>query len=891
MTEDESAVLLRQYIQQALVTKAASGSTQLYDQLLDEVRKLRGAVHAAGASAGAAPESAVPQQLVLLLTGLGQNASHLHERKHELLVAAVLDTPLWHVPRAVRLAALELVTHLVVANGGLVQACLQALVYSLLPPPGPPTPDAAAGRPWAPDPEEAATQDEVLRLVPTAGSRILPPLVAGLPHKLRARPTQCLYLRGLFTLAESPAGTAVREGVLAAVVDHLISVDVDVRWEDIVDEVTEETKEEEGGDPPQDDGDIFELEGLSELELNGYAPEPDPLRGGWEGGRARRAPGAAGGAAPESQAARDAKDTVDKLDSMMELTFAHLQRRVGAGQLAQAWATLLAAFERSVLHTHRSKFAQFLLFFLCRAAPVECSRGFLDLLFARLTDRQQPPITRAAASYVPEPLVVDSLRRLADWCLKYARDDDRRGGLATIPSAGSMTAMLSADAAVRHGAFYAACQALLYVLCYHLEPLLAPAAQAHVAPAHAADGQQDGQQQQQNGQQEQQGVAPARRHGHHGHHHGGHAEEARAACAAAVRALFADVMPALLTHRLDPLGSIARSVVAEFARQARRVGFADLARRIRERERAQAARGARQASARDAGRRGEGGAPRRACRRALSPRAAAGDCAPLLSPLADVAPSPSLLPMFPPPLRTAPLQSRQLEMFFPFDPYLLARSAAYLDLATSFVQWRRGHPAGAIRAAVEGSDAGSGSDSESGSDAGSDVGSDSEAEGMSEEEDGRAGGAVAADGRVRLSGGSPSGSSSSGLSSGDDSDSSASSSGDDSDSEEEEDLKRTRFGSVPGSFGSDRRPSKRRLALPLALQASLLHGGGSSPTQGFLVGSGSPFGTSPYGAGSPWGAGGAGIGAGAPLAPQPFGAAAAPAPLPMGRASVAPRKP
>lgn len=31
---------------------------------------------------------------------------------------------------------------------------------------------------------------------------------------------------------------------------------------------------------------------------------------------------------------------------------------------------------------------------------------------------------------------------------------------------------MSADAQVRHAAFYAACQALLYVLCYHMEPLL-----------------------------------------------------------------------------------------------------------------------------------------------------------------------------------------------------------------------------------------------------------------------------------------------------------------------------------------------------------------------------------------------------------------------------------
>lgn len=41
---------------------------------------------------------------------------------------------------------------------------------------------------------------------------------------------QCLYLRGAFALAEGPAGAAIREGLLAGVVEHLISIDVEIRW-------------------------------------------------------------------------------------------------------------------------------------------------------------------------------------------------------------------------------------------------------------------------------------------------------------------------------------------------------------------------------------------------------------------------------------------------------------------------------------------------------------------------------------------------------------------------------------------------------------------------------------------------------------------------------------
>lgn len=125
---------------------------------------------------------------------------------------------------------------------------------------------------------------------------------------------QCLYLRGAFALAEGPAGAAIREGLLSGVVEHLIAIDVEIRcvagsasqgrvghrrtlvlparsaarrqatptalhppthplpaclatlpacrWEDIAEaQAAEERREEEGGLPPEDEPDIFELEG------------------------------------------------------------------------------------------------------------------------------------------------------------------------------------------------------------------------------------------------------------------------------------------------------------------------------------------------------------------------------------------------------------------------------------------------------------------------------------------------------------------------------------------------------------------------------------------------------------------------------------------------------
>lgn len=51
---------------------------------------------------------------------------------------------------------------------------------------------------------------------------------------------------------------------------------------------------------------------------------------------------------------------------------------------AQVWSTMLAGFERSVLNTHRSKFSQFLLFYMCHKHPEPCTRFFVEFLIKRL---------------------------------------------------------------------------------------------------------------------------------------------------------------------------------------------------------------------------------------------------------------------------------------------------------------------------------------------------------------------------------------------------------------------------------------------------------------------------------------------------------------------------
>jgi hypothetical protein len=74
-----------------------------------------------------------------------------------------------------------------------------------------------------------------MALVPTLASALLPLLQQNMPHKVRDRDTQCTYLRALLHLAEAPAGLPIREALLVGVVEHLLTIDVEIRWQDIVD--------------------------------------------------------------------------------------------------------------------------------------------------------------------------------------------------------------------------------------------------------------------------------------------------------------------------------------------------------------------------------------------------------------------------------------------------------------------------------------------------------------------------------------------------------------------------------------------------------------------------------------------------------------------------------
>ena len=86
------------------------------------------------------------------------------------------------------------------------------------------------------------------------------------------------------------------------------------------------------------------------------------------GGAWAAAAEAAEPAAASTSGRSAADEAAERLDALMEVLFAHLGRRVASGQAADAWATLLGAFEAHLLAVPRSKFTQYALWFLADKA-------------------------------------------------------------------------------------------------------------------------------------------------------------------------------------------------------------------------------------------------------------------------------------------------------------------------------------------------------------------------------------------------------------------------------------------------------------------------------------------------------------------------------------------
>lgn len=373
----------------------------------------------------------------------------------------------------------------------------------------------------------------VASIAPAALQRLLPSVVRQMPHPRTPCAMQVTFHGGMFRMAEHAALGALRDRLLAAAVDHLIALDVEVRWEELAPARDDDDDLDGEGAANVDDEEQFELE----FEAGGGHPSSTGRTGtlttsGMSGGASDSMQGGGGGASADRQPLDAWAGT---LDALMGECFMHLSRRAQQpAQLQEVFATLMRCFETTILPTYQSKFTQFLLFVTASAdGSLRCARGLVRALYERLAAPQQAPAIRQAAAaylgsylaraaYLSTATVAETVKAVIGFAVSYARECEVRPALCVPPSAAN------GDAARQNALFYASMQAALYALCYRLDALLVD---------------------------------------------GGAAETLRAL-----------PLQQLVDHPLAPLAGIMPDVADEFARRAAAAGLADCTRALAQRD-------------------------------------------------------------------------------------------------------------------------------------------------------------------------------------------------------------------------------------------------------------------------------------------------------------------
>ena len=512
---DEAKQLVRAFVKHAL-DGVRSGERAQYYELLGALEGLE--------------DAEVSQDKLLMLTVLVECVSSLDENSHEELLRKVLSVSPWRSTEEVAHWVNEFCVNLVSTHtGSLLQTCLEMLVGSFVPPPGydldllerdgrwdpkvrgaSPTYTDAIGRSDSRITQQTAASlsqpplrtpevvtqgvvkavETILTLVPLAASVLRQILLHHVPHKSQHKTAQTQYLRCAFQVCETEAGRGLRDVLLRGVASHLLELDVEITWEHIRDPGRDSDSENNESDVEDDmasdennlSGDaadaVFELDDIEktiEIEMTRQAAvwERDARnRAGGQFGRNRgnagygTSPTNSSGLTNQKQFAVD--ETADTLDSMMETVLAHVDVRIDRGDGANVANCILQIFFGTLLPAHTSKFTQFLVFHVCARDAAAIATNFqnkkaqdvftgsasfgnqfglsgriVDALIERITDPHHPPAGRLAsaaylasflsrAAFLPPDFLTKALRRVTNWCVSVSEAAVTGAGVTSV---------------------------------------------------------------------------------------------------------------------------------------------------------------------------------------------------------------------------------------------------------------------------------------------------------------------------------------------------------------------------------------------------------------------------------------------------------------------------
>ncbi|CAN6215847.1 unnamed protein product [Urochloa humidicola] len=373
--------------------------------------------------------------LATTLKALSEAVSKIDIMYHHALLHNIFTMSIWHLNEDARDALLDLIIRLSAVADQYLRECLQMLVNNFTPP-GPLVPrmeEEGWERSAVKRKQIYSKLHECLKIisdtVPLA-PRVLKDIINRSMPKLFDNKVKMLsFVECMLGLDTERLGDLIGTSLLEKVVDLLTELDVNITWEDILQE------EHSKG--------IFEME-LEDLDGDdNFGQETKVLFGG--------------------------NVCADKLDGLMVVVCEHLKTCAEHGCLKREFDILKTIFRKGVLKVHKSKFAQFIMFYACSLDPEICGLDFALFLTDIFTKKEDDAIARmSAVSYVGSYLsrarfisadtVVAILKRLVDWCVDHCERQKGKHTRTKNP--------------VEHKIFYASCQAVMYVLCFRLRSIM-----------------------------------------------------------------------------------------------------------------------------------------------------------------------------------------------------------------------------------------------------------------------------------------------------------------------------------------------------------------------------------------------------------------------------------
>ncbi|KAI9297522.1 RNA polymerase I-specific transcription initiation factor RRN3 [Neoconidiobolus thromboides FSU 785] len=280
---------------------------------------------------------------------------------------------------------------------------------------------------------------ELLTLVPTAPTFLFDYLVLCFPRKRQSIIQQKLFCENLIKVINyAPYLTGQ---ILGLMIERILKIDVEVQVE------IEELQLQENNPSEV----IFEMDmnDIKPIENNNNNNNDEEDNSDIE--------------SDEEIVASEINITelVEKLDIMLEILFLYLSEidyTTTHGHII--YTLILTSFDKLILKTFKSRYTQFIVFYLC-SKNKQFADNFLGDLFKSLFSEQIPQVTRiASAAYIgsfiarakfcEDSYVCTTTQMLTEWLTWHL---EAQGPNATLDPN-------------RHAIFYAATQAALYIFCF-----------------------------------------------------------------------------------------------------------------------------------------------------------------------------------------------------------------------------------------------------------------------------------------------------------------------------------------------------------------------------------------------------------------------------------------